>query len=107
MNDKVLSMLSLCRKAGKLVAGFDPVAESIRSKKAHLVLLASDLSPKTRSEVAYTVNKGGSLLKIMELPHTMDQLSMVLGRRSGVLAVADQGLADAVRRAADMTNREE
>lgn len=106
MNDKVVSLISLCRKAGKLVPGFDPVAQSIQDGKAVLILLAVDLSPKTRSEVAYTISKGRKPLQIIDLPYTMDELSVVLGRRSGVLAITDKGLAGAIRTAA-MSNREE
>ena len=43
----MLGALGLCRKAGKLVMGFDAVAESVMKGKAVLVLTAQDVSPRT------------------------------------------------------------
>ena len=39
--------LSLCRKAGALTMGFDAAVESVMKGKSYLVLLTSDLSPRT------------------------------------------------------------
>ena len=44
---KLFSALSLCRKAGKLVLGFDAVTDSVYGGKAVLVLLAADASDRT------------------------------------------------------------
>ena len=51
MHNKLLFALSLCRKAGALVMGFDTVKDSVNQGNACLVLLASDLSPATRERV--------------------------------------------------------
>ena len=45
--DDLLFALSLCRKAGALVTGFDAVKESVFKGKAQLVLCACDASPGT------------------------------------------------------------
>ena len=47
MNDRLLSLLGIARRAGKLTMGFDPVAEDVAKHKAKLVLTASDLSERT------------------------------------------------------------
>lgn len=104
MNSKLLGLISICRKAGKVAIGFDPAAEALAAGKAALVLVTPDLSPKTRSELEYRINKGVKATEMIELPLTMDDLSAVLGKRAGILAVLDNGLADALRR---QTNREE
>lgn len=104
MNDKTLGLISICRKAGKLAIGFDPAAEALAAGKAAVVLVAPDLSPKTRSELEYRIRQGAKATEVIQLPLTMDDLSAVLGKRAGILAVLDQGLADALRR---QTNREE
>ena len=98
MNSKLLGLISICRKAGKVAIGFDPAAEALAAGKAALVLVTPDLSPKTRSELEYRINKGVKATEMIELPLTMDDLSAVLGKRAGILAVLDQGLADALRR---------
>jgi len=102
--NKLLGLISICRKAGKLAIGFDPAAEALAAGKAPLVLVSPDLSPKTRSELEYRIKKGVKATELIELPLTMDDLSAVLGKRAGILAVMDHGLADALRR---QTNREE
>ena len=47
MRNKLLFALSLCRKAGALVTGFDPVKESVMTGKADLVLCAADAAERT------------------------------------------------------------
>ena len=44
MPDKISGSLGLCRKAGKLLMGFDTVIEAIQKGEAVLVLLAKDCS---------------------------------------------------------------
>lgn len=53
MNDKLLSLLGLARRGGKLSSGFDAVSNSIKRRKARLVLIASDISQKTQKELVY------------------------------------------------------
>ena len=48
MPGNILFALSLCRKAGALVMGFDAVKDSVGKGKAQLVLCAGDLSEGTR-----------------------------------------------------------
>ena len=96
-NNRVVSLLSLCRKAGKLVTGFDAVVESMQDAKAQMVVLAGDLSDKTRSELHFSAGKCGYSGEILQIHHTMDELSMVLSKRTGVLAITDAGLAQAIR----------
>lgn len=47
MPGNILFALSLCRKAGALVMGFDAVKDSVGKGKAQLVLCAGDLSEGT------------------------------------------------------------
>ena len=96
--DNLPNLLGLIHRAGKLAIGFDPAAEALAAGKAALVLAAPDLSPKTRSELEYRINKGVKPIEMIQLPLTMDDLSAVLGKRAGILAVLDKGLADALRR---------
>lgn len=46
--DEVLSVLSLAKKAGKAVSGEFSVMESVKARKAKMVLLASDSSFNTK-----------------------------------------------------------
>ena len=68
--NRLLSLLSLTRRAGKLGLGFDPVKEAVQRREAALVLLAADLSPKTKKEVQWFCRTAGC--PVRELPATMD-----------------------------------
>ena len=50
-NQKLFAALSLCKKAGRLVLGFDAVMDSVYRGKARLVLLAGDVSEGTAKRV--------------------------------------------------------
>lgn len=88
--DKVFNALSLCKKAGKLVSGFDAVCDSMRASQAKLLLFASDVSPKTRKRVQD--QNIGSIAEIL-LPFSQQQIAFITQKPVGVLAVADQDLA--------------
>ena len=94
--DKLLGALSLCRKAGKLVMGFDPVAESAAKGKAQLVLLAADLAEGSRKKALRFCDAAG--LEPRALPLTQQELLAVTPKRTRVIAVIDKGLAQLVER---------
>ena len=97
--NKLASMLSLSKKAGKLVLGFDVVKEALEKKNAGLVLRAKDLSPKSRKEMVLVCEKNGARYK--DLPLTMDEVWFVAGKRAGIIAVADEGLANKLAQLTD------
>ncbi|MBO6215288.1 MAG: ribosomal L7Ae/L30e/S12e/Gadd45 family protein, partial [Lachnospiraceae bacterium] len=51
-NDKVLSMIGLCMKAGKLKSGEFAVEETVKNGQARLVIVASDASENTKKSYA-------------------------------------------------------
>lgn len=91
MNDKLLNMLGLCRRAGKLICGFDPVVQSVRDKNAKIVIAASDLSPKTLKELEYILKATDVPLCFSEL--TLDEIQFAIGRRTGVISTEDKNFA--------------
>ena len=93
---KALTTIGLCRRAGKLIYGFDAVAEAVKppDSKVGGVLTASDLSEKTKKEVRYECGKAN--VPVTELPETLDDIKQVTGKRTGVLAVLDDGLYKSV-----------
>lgn len=46
--DKILSMTGIAAKAGKLVSGEFSTEKAVKTKKAHLVMVASDASDNTK-----------------------------------------------------------
>lgn len=95
MKDRLLSTLGICRKANKLVLGFDAVAEAAHDQKLFLILLSCDLSPKSAKEMTFLANKYH--VHICTAPFFMHEILHRLGKRSGIIGVADQGLADTLK----------
>ena len=55
--NKVLTLLGFASKAGKLSYGFDAVRTSLSQKKSKLLLLANDISQKSKKEILFFGNK--------------------------------------------------
>ena len=49
--DKVLSLLGLAKRAGRLLSGESAVKEGVRFGKAHLVVIAGDTSCNTAKNI--------------------------------------------------------
>ena len=91
MNDRVLSFLGLCRRAGKLVIGAEVTEESVRLGKSQLVLHASDASQNSLKRVRRAAQEKG--VPVMNVYRDKDSLSHTLGRLCAVLSVEDKGFA--------------
>ena len=87
---KAVFALSLCRKAGALVTGFDAVKESVYQGKAALVLCAQDASEGTQARVRRFCE---GLCQVLTLPCNQAQLAAVTKKNTAVLAVQNAELA--------------
>lgn len=94
MDKKFLSILGLARRAGKLSLGFDAVCVSLTKRKARLVLIASDTSEKTAGRI--TPKCGLSGAQYYNIPFTMDEIGIAVGKRIGVLSIDDKGFAQRI-----------
>ena len=98
MNERITGLLSLCRKAGRLRIGFEPVRDAAAAGEARLVLYAADFSPRSRERMERRLAQSGAPPEQRTLAQTMEELSRVCGKRAGVLAVADEGFAAGLRK---------
>lgn len=94
--NKVLQTLSLIKRAGKLVSGFDAVKDSLAGKNAKLLAASSGLSPHTLKEVQYLQQKYD--VPLLLLDESLDELEYQLGKRSGVFSIIDSGLGEKLSR---------
>ena len=92
----VLSYLGLARKAGKLSVGFAASKEACLKTKAKLVLIASDISEKSEKEIRYF---SGGKIPVERIPYTIYEVSQNIGTKAGIVAVLDDGFADALKKA--------
>ena len=101
--NKLLSMLSICRKANCMAIGYNRVEESLSGKKARLLILTSDLSE--RSAKRLLARAEGLNIPVRNINATADDVWRVVGRRAAAMAVTDGSLAQAVVKLID--NHEE
>ena len=85
------STLSLCMRAKRLAYGFDTVKAAAERGEVFLLLTARELSPKTVKEVRFLDEKLS--VPWLPLPHTLEEMPRVIGRKTGVIGVTDQGFA--------------
>ncbi|MEG0615106.1 MAG: ribosomal L7Ae/L30e/S12e/Gadd45 family protein [Oscillospiraceae bacterium] len=99
---KAVNLLTMCRKAGRMVMGFDPVKDALELGKAFCVLTATDISPKTLKEVNYVCERND--VTHFDIETDMDTLHNALGKRVGVIAICDAGFAKKFKKMFETNN---
>ena len=90
-NDRLLSFLGICMRAGAMIYGAETVEKAIREGKAQLLLYASDTSENSLKRV---LNAAGDRdVPVRRLPCLKDELSFALGRYCGIVCTTDTGFA--------------
>ena len=93
MDNKIFNLLGLARRAGKIAWGHDTALFAIKSKKAHLCIVASDVSDRLKREFSRECTYDGRNIKIIELDKTMEDMRFVIGVKTGVFTINDEGFA--------------
>ncbi len=94
MENKILNLLHLARKAGKLQFGFDACERACFSSHAKLVIYASDLSQNTRKNLIKMVQTNN--VKIIELGTKKNFGSAFKIRETGIMTVNDSNFAKGI-----------
>ena len=94
-SEKILSLLGFAAKAGKLSFGTHATQFAIESGRAKLVLATEDISEKSVKELKFKADKKSiTVLNLSGI--STAELSKRVGKNCGILAVTDQGFADAI-----------
>ena len=94
MNEKVLSLLGLARRAGRLTMGFDPVTDSVKTGQSRLVLITSDISPKNEKELRFSLRN--SEVQLQSIPFGVESVGSAIGKAAKIISVNDDGFASSV-----------
>lgn len=95
--NNVLSNLGMCRRAGKLVLGFDAVCNLLSKNNLNVVVfLTSDTSKKTIKEIKYHASKND--VEVVMLPVTKSDICRILNKSFAVLAVIDMNMANMIKK---------
>ena len=90
-NDRVLSMLGLCMKAGRVVSGEFMTESSVKEGKSKLVILSKDASDRTKKQFM-------DMCKHYKVPYTeysdKESLGHAIGKEfRASLSITNEGLA--------------
>ena len=105
MNDRLLSLLGVCRRAGKITIGCDPVIESVKKGESSLVIFAKNTSENTRKTVLSAVAQ--SEVEVLNLDYDKEDISVSLGKLCAVASINDKGFAKKLLSLAGEKNGEE
>ena len=94
MNRQILSLLSLCQRAGKMKTGEDTVEKAIQKKEAKLVIIPEDASDNTKKLFR-------NMCKYYEVPMeifaTKEELGHWIGKAyRASICILDEGFAKSI-----------
>lgn len=95
MNDKFLALLGFASKSGNLSFGADSVKESLKRKKAKLVIVANDISEKSHKEICFFASK--EQITVIRVNYDIASLSHATGKKGGIISVNEIGFANAIQ----------
>lgn len=94
MNNKILNLLGLAQRAGKIVSGDFVVEKTIQKEKVHLLILAKDCAANNTNKYRHLAERSRIPLRQVS---TKDELGHALGKDvRAIVAVMDGGFAKAL-----------
>ena len=75
--NKLLSLLGIARRAGRLSLGNDPALEAMRNGQTCVILVANDLSKRTLKGVCFAAEEAH--IDVLTMNETMDEIGAALG----------------------------
>lgn len=92
--DKLINLLGLAQRAGRLISGEEQVIQAIRKNKVQLVFLAHDAGPNLQKKI--TDKSNYYKIEVSTVFSTLE-LSAAVGKPRKVIAVADTGFSKKMR----------
>ena len=93
--DDLLRTIGLCKKAGRLEVGEEPVGAACRARDCRLILVAWDAADNSFRRVKHFADAGQCLW--VSVPYTKEELGQAVGRTAcAMAAVTDIGFAEAI-----------
>lgn len=93
---RAASMLSLAKRAGKLICGEDTVIMALKSKECYLIIIADDASENTKNKIMGRA--AGADVKCLVMCDRQELSSAVGMYNRAVFAVTDSGFADKIEK---------
>lgn len=95
MKSRVLNMLGIANKAGKVISGEESVINGLQKGKLKMVFVASDASEATTDSISrkcfyYHVEYVNAFAS--------DELSKAIGKERKIIGITDEGICNAIRK---------
>ncbi len=93
---KVLGMLGISAKAGKIVCGTDATIEDIERHRVKLVIVANDASEKTKKNMRYICDKN----KVIMLEFgNIEEISKTIGKNNkAIIGIKSKSLSKEIEK---------
>lgn len=96
INKKILGLIGLATKAGKICFGADSVESQIKRKKVYLVIVAQDASDRTKEKFKKMCEEY-EVLMIVE--GEIETLSKAIGKSNkAIIGIADENLVNEIQK---------
>ncbi len=94
---RLLGLLGMSRRAGRLAVGFDAALTAVRDGKSPLIVIAADASQRTDKECRFAAASHDAA--VVTLPLDKAALAAAIGAHKpvAVAAIGDDGFAKAIR----------
>ncbi len=95
---KLLALLGLARRAGRLAIGFSAVEQEVRGSRKVLVVAASDMGGSQKSKV----NRFENLAGLIDDALTSKQMAEAFGRNKlAIVGLSDSGFVKGIKKLID------
>jgi len=95
---KMLGLLGLARRAGRLAIGFSAVEMEVRGTRKVLVIAASDMGASQKSKV----NRFENLAGLIDDALTSEQMAEAFGRNKlAIIGLSDSGFVKGIKKLID------
>ncbi|MCI9287183.1 MAG: 50S ribosomal protein L7ae [Clostridia bacterium] len=96
INNRVLGLIGLCTKAGKICFGTDACTDLIIKKKIELVIVANDASDRTKRNFEFICNKNNTKICFFG---TIENLSKAIGKNNkAVIGIKSKDFANQIEK---------
>ena len=94
--NRILGLMGITAKAGKIAFGTEAVIESIEKKKAKLVIIAEDASDKSKDNMMHLCSK--NQIPIVTFG-TIETISKAIGKpNKSVISIKDKNLGEEINK---------
>ena len=93
-DNKILGLIGIATKAGKITCGTEAVKESIKKNKAKLVIIATDVASKTMENFNYICGENKVLIMSFS---TIEAISKAIGKpNKAVISINDKNFSEEI-----------